>query len=182
MSWVDPKLTERGLQQAQDLGEFWTNAIKMDQVAAPTSFYTSPLRRCLQTVATTWQNVAGLPPSKSPIVHESLREIFGVHTCDKRSSTSQIQAEFPYFELSPGLTADDRLWTPDHRETMQEHAELWRNFLQDLFENDESTYVSITTHSGATRALYLAIGHPDVWTAAGSVVPIVVLGRRVKPS
>ncbi|OQO07305.1 hypothetical protein B0A48_07002 [Cryoendolithus antarcticus] len=181
MSWVDPELTETGLQQAQDLGKFWTNAIKTDKVAAPTSFYSSPLRRCLQTVETTWQNIPGLPPSKPPVVHESLREIFGVHTCDKRRSTSQIQAEFPYFDLSLIQTADDTLWTTDRRETMQEHAELWQQYLQDLFDNDESTYVSITTHSGATRALYLAIGHPDVWTAAGSVVPIVVRGRRVKP-
>ena len=90
-----------------------------------------------------------------------------------------MRHDYPQFVIPPDLAEEDTLWTPGSRETLEEHSRLWKDFLQELFTNDDSTFVSVTTHSGATRALYLAIGHPDVWTAAGSVVPIVVRARQV---
>ena len=112
-------------------------------------------------------------------MREPLRELFGVHTCDKRGPASKIGTDYPQFVTPPDFSEDDTLWTPEHREPLEEHSRLWQDFLHELFSTDGSTYVSLTTHSGATRALYLAIGHPDVWTAAGSVVPIVVRARRI---
>ena len=90
-----------------------------------------------------------------------------------------MRLDYPDFIIPDNLSEEDTLWTPYRRETLEEHSNLWQDFLQELFNTDNSTYVSLTTHSGATRALYLNIGHPDVWTAAGSVVPIVVRARRV---
>ncbi|KAK4574014.1 putative phosphoglycerate mutase pmu1 [Recurvomyces mirabilis] len=176
VTWLNPSLTEKGFEQARELGVFWRNTIDHDHVPPPESLYTSPLWRGLQTTDATWSNVLDLGRSR-PVVTEELREVYGVHTCDKRGSASATTEHFPDFVLAPGLSEEDELWTPDRRETLDEHADLWRTFLQYLFDTDTSTFVSITTHSGATRALYAAIGHPDVWLAAGSVVPIMVRGR-----
>lgn len=180
LEWADAVLTEKGAQQAQDLGNFWNEAIARSKVCPPTAFYTSPLRRCLQTIEATWSKVSGISTSAAPIVREQLREIFGVHTCDRRGPTSWIREHYPDFVLPPDTPEEDPWWTPDHRETLEQHSQLWREFLCELFDGDDSTYVSITTHSGAIRALYHALGHPDVWTAAGSCVPIAVRARRME--
>jgi broad specificity phosphatase PhoE len=179
ITWVDPELTAVGIQQALELRDFWAKAIQNDGVCAPTSFYTSPLRRCLHTAQLTWSTILKHPQAKSIVVKEHLREIFGVHTCDKRGATSTIRHDYPQFVIPTDFAEKDTLWNPGYRETLDEHSRLWQEFLQELFATDDSTFVSLTTHSGATRALYLAIGHPDVWTAAGSVVPIVVRAQRV---
>lgn len=117
-----------------------------------------------------------------PVVKEALREIHGVHTCDKRSSRDHIQSNFPGFEIEPGFSKQDELWRPDHRETFDERVPVMQEFLEELFRDNVATFVSLTTHSGALRALYKAIGHPDVWVAAGAVVPIVVRARGVGTS
>ena len=93
MQWLDAVLTGKGVQQAEELGKFWDHAIQSDGVCAPTSFYTSPLRRCLQTAMVTWGNVKALPDPSPPVVVEALREIFGVHTCDKRGKASQMRLD-----------------------------------------------------------------------------------------
>lgn len=113
-----------------------------------------------------------------PIVKEALREITGVHTCDKRRNRSWIETAFPNYEIEPGFTEMDELWSSDRRETLEEHAALVTSFLTEVFEDDEATFISFTTHSGTIRALYLAIGHPDVWVAPGAVVPVVVRRER----
>ncbi|SMR63825.1 unnamed protein product [Zymoseptoria tritici ST99CH_3D1] len=178
LTWVDPRLTNKGLEQAKAAGKFWIDANAVDMVPLPQKFFTSPLTRCLQTVEATWADVP-MPESQpfQPVVVEATRELFGVHTCDRRSARSAIEFAFPTFKIEPSMTEEDELWSADFRETAEDHGKLWRDFLSQLFEDSDSTYVSVTTHSGATRALYTVLGHPDVWTAAGSVVPIVVCAR-----
>ncbi|KAK4501840.1 hypothetical protein PRZ48_007649 [Zasmidium cellare] len=177
-TWLDARLTEKGEQQARDLSGFWKEALEVSKVPAPDRHYTSPLTRCLQTARLTFADVP-LPSGNSfrPIVKEALREIHGVHTCDKRSSRDEILSQFPEFALEPGFSDEDELWKPDHRETLEERIPLMRQFLHEVFQDAESTFISLTTHSGAIRALYKAIGHPDVWVAAGAVVPIVVRSK-----
>ena len=109
-----------------------------------------------------------------PIVKEAIREVYGVHTCDKRSTCSWIQSEFPEYIIEPGFAEVDDLWTPQKRETLDEHTSMVKEFLDEVFRDDSATFMSITTHSGTIRALYLAIGHPDVWVAAGAVIPVVI--------
>jgi broad specificity phosphatase PhoE len=109
-----------------------------------------------------------------PIVKEAIREAFGVHTCDKRSTRSWIHSEFPEYIIEPGFPEVDELWTPHKRETLDEHAAMVKEFLDEVFSDDSATFISVTTHSGTIRALYLAIDHPDVWVAAGSVIPVVI--------
>lgn len=109
-----------------------------------------------------------------PIIKESLREQFGVHTCDRRSSLSAIRRLFPQYEIEKGFTENDELWTSEQRESVEEVTLRLKGFLQQLFQDDDSTYVSVTTHSGAIRALEAALGHPDVWPGVGSMIPFMV--------
>lgn len=174
-TWLDAPLTGKGQQQATDLSVFWKQALEVSKIPAPQKHYTSPLTRCLQTVQLTFKDVP-LPPEHPfrPVVKEALREVHGVHTCDKRGSRDRIQSRFPDFEIEPGLSEQDELWKPNHRETLEERVPVMHHFLTELFRDTNATFVSLTTHSGAIRALYKAIGHPDIWVAAGAVVPLVV--------
>lgn len=173
--WLDASLTRKDEQQAIVLKVFWTEAIESSKVPAPERYYSSPLTRCLHTVSLTFGDIP-LPSDRpfKPVVKEALREIHGVHTCDKRSTRSHIQSHFPSFEIEPGFAEKDELWQPDRRETVEERVPLMRQLLAEVFEDSNATFVSLTTHSGAIRALYATIGHPDVWVAAGAVVPLVV--------
>ncbi|PIA89057.1 hypothetical protein CB0940_07286 [Cercospora beticola] len=171
-TWLDARLTSKGKQQAQDLRSFWLHASQVDKVPLPQTIYSSPLIRALQTTSLAFQDIPEL--KFKPIIKESLREITGVHTCDKRSSKSSIEAEFPEYQVESEMTEEDTRWKVDRRETLTERVEVINDFLAKVFSEDPSTFVSLTTHSGAIRALYQAIGHPDVWVAAGAVVPIVI--------
>lgn len=104
MSWVDPLLTDKGVEQAKGLGKFWTDAIATDHMPLPQRFCTSPLTRCLQTTHATWSDVP-LPDGGTfqPMVIEAARELFGVHTCDKRGTRTAIEARFPAFEIEPEM-------------------------------------------------------------------------------
>lgn len=48
-NFTDPHLTAKGYEQAQNVGEFFGNAIKNHKLAMPQSYYVSPLARCLST-------------------------------------------------------------------------------------------------------------------------------------
>ena len=177
MTWHDAHLTPKGITQAEEAGDFWANAVSADKVPVPEKWFTSPLTRCLHTTETMRKRVQmTIPLSSPPFLSEAVREISGVHTCDKRSTRSAIEAAFPEFILEGSMSEEDNLWHANKRNTPEEHVKMWRTFLEQLFV-DNSTFIFIATHSGATRALYLAIGHPVVWTAAGSIVPILVRGQ-----
>jgi hypothetical protein len=67
---------------------------------------------------------------------QNCREENGVHTCDKRSSRSDIQAYKPHFSIEAGLTEEDLLWHPTIRETKPEVAERARKVLDFIFKSD----------------------------------------------
>ncbi|KAI4253618.1 MAG: hypothetical protein LQ352_003577 [Teloschistes flavicans] len=152
--WVDAHLTDLGIQQAQAVNAFWKHQIAHAKTPAPESYYTSPLRRCLATANHTFANLdlsslppTPLPPTPSgsstakepqykPVVKELLREVNGVHTCDRRSSRSTLAAEFPNFTFEAGFAEHDELWMPDHRETNDEIDRRMKRLLDDIFGSD----------------------------------------------
>jgi len=173
-TWLDARLTDRGKQQAKALADFWQEGAVTWKMPLPESYYTSPLARCLETERLIYSELQHLGSSYRPVVKDAIREIYGVHTCDKRSSTSWIQSNFPEALFDPSFTEQDELWTQDVRETLEERVPVMANLLEELFKEDSATFISLTMHSGAIRALYLATSHPDVWVAAGAIVPIVI--------
>lgn len=53
--------------------------------------------------------------------------------------------------------------------------------LDDLFMHDEeSTYISVTSHSGSIQALLHAIGHRPFILPTGGVIPVLVKVVKVK--
>jgi hypothetical protein len=47
---------------------------------------------------------------------QDFREVFGVHTCDRRLNRSDFAKRFPMLLIEPSLAEEDTLWTPDIRE------------------------------------------------------------------
>lgn len=190
--WVDAHLTDLGIQQAQAVNAFWKHQIAHAKTPAPESYYTSPLRRCLATANHTFANLdlsslppTPLPPTPSgsstakepqykPVVKELLREVNGVHTCDRRSSRSTLAAEFPNFTFEAGFAEHDELWMPDHRETNDEIDRRMKRLLDDIFGSDACVYVSLTAHSGAICSLLRVLGHREFRLPTGAVIPVLV--------
>ncbi|KAI4205220.1 MAG: hypothetical protein LQ350_000542 [Teloschistes chrysophthalmus] len=189
--WVDAHLTDLGIQQAQAVNAFWERQLTEAKTPAPESYYTSPMRRCLATANLTFANLDLSSPSSStpqppgdtttkneplyrPVVKELLREVNGVHTCDRRSSRSTLAAEFPNFTFEAGFAEHDELWTPDHRETNEEIDRRMKKLLDDIFTHDDSVFVSLTAHSGAICSLLRVLGHREFRLSTGAVIPVLV--------
>jgi broad specificity phosphatase PhoE len=85
MTWgPDPELTPLGISQAQAVHRCWHEQAPLGApiTADEMRWYVSPLTRTGQTLLLTWgEMLAGTPEC-----WEDWREIYGCHTCDKRSS------------------------------------------------------------------------------------------------
>ncbi|KAJ5482639.1 Histidine phosphatase superfamilyclade-1 [Penicillium sp. IBT 31633x] len=173
-NWVDARLTEQGKCQAQLAHAAWEQQIKAG-IPSPESYYVSPLNRCLETAQITFQglSMAGTDPFK-PTIKELLRETMGQHTCDRRSLASDIAKEYPDYLFEASFSEEDRLWDPKIRESNEERNERLRCLLNDIFASDESSYVSLTAHSGAITSILEVVGHRRFALATGAVIPVLV--------
>jgi hypothetical protein len=108
-----------------------------------------------------------------------LRETNGVHTCDRRSPSTVIEADFPSYILSPSLPATDVSWTPDVRETHDQHVIREHEFLENVWQDDRREFLSFTAHSGTIAALLGAVGHRAYALPTGGVIPVVVKGEKL---
>ncbi|CAO2657228.1 Nn.00g033540.m01.CDS01 [Neocucurbitaria sp. VM-36] len=154
VTWADAHLTETGVAQANRVNTFWKYLIKDQKITPPETYYTSPLYRCLDTAKLTF---SGLDlPHKSPFVptiKEFLREGISAHTCDRRSNKTYIHNNFPSFNFEKGFAEADPYWTELHAEPRANQDARSKAVLDDIFSNDDSTYVSITSHSGEIASL-----------------------------
>lgn len=67
---------------------------------------------------------------------QDFREIYGSHTCDRRSPARVIQERFPMVKIEPGFTEEDELWLPDDRET-DAHMQLRaRRYMDRIFAGE----------------------------------------------
>ncbi|KAI9881498.1 MAG: hypothetical protein M1830_000061 [Pleopsidium flavum] len=178
--WADAHLTENGVEQARIAMRFWAHEIDTQMIPVPETYYTSPLDRCLATTNITF---SGLKlPSRRPFipeVKELLREAIGVHTCDRRSSKTYIQENFPTYTFETGFTEMDLLWKPDVRETDSALDARLKKLLDDVFSHDHSTYISFTSHSGAIAALLRVLGHRKFSLVTGAVIPVLVKAETI---
>ena len=149
VTWSDAHLSPLGVTQALAVNEFWASEIKNQKIPTPQSYYTSPLTRCLQTANYTF-NGLDLPARHPfiPEVKEYFREGISGHTCDRRSNETYIHNLFPSYRIEPGFTQDDELWVALHGETNTDQDVRSKMVLDSVFSTDDSTYISITSHSG----------------------------------
>ena len=152
--WDDARLTPLGVTQALTANQFWKTEIEVQKIPTPQSFYTSPLTRCLQTANLTF---TGLPLPRQyafvPEVKEFFREGISGHTCDRRGSRTYISNTFPDYKIEPGFSETDQLWQALHAETATDQDIRSKKVLDDVFSTDDSTYISITSHSGEIASL-----------------------------
>lgn len=96
--------------------------MKTQHIPVPERYYSSPLDRCLATANITFSSLQ-LPAHQPfiPAVKELLREVIGIHTCDRRSNKNYIHRNFPAYTFELGFTEEDELWRPDVRETHSVH-------------------------------------------------------------
>ncbi|KAJ4358477.1 putative phosphoglycerate mutase pmu1 [Didymosphaeria variabile] len=183
VTWADAHLTPKGVSQAQDVNRFWKKLLTTEKIAAPQTYYTSPLFRCLDTARLTF---SGLPlPRKSPFVptiKEYFREGISAHTCDRRSNKTYIHANFPTYKFERGFAEHDPYWTELHAEPSADQDIRSKKVLDDVFSNDKSTYISVTAHSGEIASLLRVLGHRVFGLSTGASIPVLVKATTIKGS
>ncbi|KAL5632159.1 hypothetical protein ACGC1H_000239 [Rhizoctonia solani] len=183
MTWgPDALLTELGKQQAQLAHNAWvTELAKSDPVPLPSKLFSSPMSRAASTLDITFTGIllteSGKNDKVRPYVMEGLREVIGVHTCDKRRTKSYIREAYNDFRIEPGFTEEDELWTADHRETNAETDSRLRATLDTIFGRllgSKDTFISVTAHSGAISSALRVLGHRAYSLPTGGVIPVVI--------
>ncbi|CAI1537169.1 hypothetical protein SEUBUCD646_0K00980 [Saccharomyces eubayanus] len=191
--WVDSRLTPLGKEQVRRTG---TNVLlpmikQLDML--PHVFFSSPMRRCLETFIESWTpvlNETQKPMSENKIstrIIESLRETLGSHTCDKRVAHSMTVGEYQDFIMDSGHTVhwhyvtdyseEDELWLVNHRETNPELDMRTQDGLSQLFGqlSTEERFISLTCHSGVIQSVLRNLKHPPIYNLeTGKVVGVVV--------
>lgn len=205
MTWSDARLTDLGREQARLAHDTWRKQIEDNdhKIPFPESFYVSPLKRCLETASVTFEDL-DMPAVKPfrPVVKEVvdrtprrnlfvrtdwmmyclqlLRETLGMHTCDRRSTKSSIQAEFPLYRFEDGFAEPDPLWDPTLRESDSARNARLQRFLDDVFTADPAVFVSLTAHSGAITSILDVAGHRPFALATGAAIPVLVRAECVE--
>ncbi|EJT46043.1 hypothetical protein A1Q1_05425 [Trichosporon asahii var. asahii CBS 2479] len=170
----DPSLTPLGHDQTKAVGAAWKREAAAGAPVDKIRFFTSPLQRTCQTMINSWGDMLGPPET-----WEDFREIYGSHTCDKRSPARTIRERFPMVKIEPGFTEEDELWLPDDRET-DAHMQLRaRRYMDRIFAGEApETYISITGHGAIFRNLLVVLGHKPWPLSTGEMIPVVVKATR----
>ncbi|KAF2435903.1 phosphoglycerate mutase-like protein [Tothia fuscella] len=177
ISWRDARLTDKGITQALAANQFWKTH---EDVPRPQSYYSSPLDRCCATASLTFDSLP-LPEDRpfKPVLKELLREALGVHTCDARSSKSEIHSRWPDFAFEDGFAESDPLWTADLRESDSHLTARLKKAMEDIFYHDSNTFLSVTAHSGAIAGALRAFGHVPFALQTGGVIPVLLKVSKV---
>ncbi|KAM0264304.1 hypothetical protein ACHAQJ_000794 [Trichoderma viride] len=178
--FTDAKLVEQGIEQAKALGQFWLQETKSKGVQLPNTLYTSPLARCLETTKHVYSEVMPAQHrSFQPTVKELLRERLTDHTCDSRSTKSWIQQNYPGYILEQTFSEQDTLWHADRYESNDEHVSRTQRVLEDIFSNDDSAFISLSTHSYTISTILEVIGTSGFRVAEGTMIPLFIKCERV---
>ncbi|KAI1074790.1 phosphoglycerate mutase-like protein [Whalleya microplaca] len=178
-TWRDARLTEAGIAQCSKAASFWANALSASKIPAPQTYYSSPLTRSATTANLTFGALA-LPADRpfAPTVKELLREGISPRTCDERPDRAALQALLPHFRFEDGFAEVDPLWRAGEGETDEAMAVRTKRVLDDIFGNDQSTWVSITTHSGQITQSLKVLGHIPFSLTTGQAIPVLVRAER----
>ncbi|KAL2073622.1 hypothetical protein VTL71DRAFT_10948 [Oculimacula yallundae] len=182
-TWSDALLTPLGESQALSANAFWRLQISDQKIPTPETFYTSPLLRCLATANLTFSGL-DLPKDRPfiPTIKEGLREVIGVHTCDRRSSKSVIHEHYPDWPFEEGFAEEDPLWSAELRETDEAIDQRTLSAVEDLFESDDHTYISISSHSGQIASMLRVLNHRVFGLGTGQAIPVLVKAEKVPGS
>ncbi|ORY66139.1 histidine phosphatase superfamily [Pseudomassariella vexata] len=180
-TWADAHLVDAGIKQAQIVASLWLDGAK-EGMPLPGTIYSSPLARCLEMTKLVYTPVlAEHQRPFQPVVKELLRERLTAHTCDRRSSRTWIKQNYPQYLLKD-LEETDTLWSADKVETAEEHASRKLRLFEDIFAQDTSLFISLTTHSYAITGVLAVIGAEKFRVTEGTMFPLFVKASKVAPS
>lgn len=164
-TWADARLTEVGIGQAKTASQVWSKALAAG-LPAPQRYYSSPLTRCMQTAYYTFSSIPAANFQKMEL-KEMLRETIGAHTCDRRSTKTEIDEFWKaeknagrgldyYFE--DGFREEDELWDHVLRELPAGEDRRSVLALDDIFDfgrtqGEDAVWISISGHSGIIASL-----------------------------
>ncbi|CAH02486.1 putative phosphomutase [Kluyveromyces lactis] len=172
---VDAQLTELGKQQVRSTGKELLLPM-VEKIGFPEKFYSSPLRRCLETYMESWGQVftSELVSSSTEVsvyVKEQCRETLGRHYCDKRLPHDHVVEQYGeetllgntkvHWVYEPGMANEDTMWSETHRETVEEIDYRIGGALQELLSGEER-YISLTCHSGVIQSALRVLKHPEI--------------------
>ncbi|EMD40116.1 hypothetical protein CERSUDRAFT_151079, partial [Gelatoporia subvermispora B] len=173
----DPLLTPLGIDQAQAARTAWQAELPKG-IPLPQCFYCSPLKRALDTWRITFDEGKALPEDRpNVLILENLREEYGEHTCDMRSTRSQLESEYwpPLYTFEEGFAEKDPVWEPEERETKEHVRQRALTVLDRIFGNDrDEIYITITAHSGIINGFLGAMGRQPYALPTGGILPLVV--------
>ncbi|CAO1636832.1 unnamed protein product [Parajaminaea phylloscopi] len=119
--------------------------------------------------------VSGQRQVDPPLITEGLRENYrDEHTCDERSTRSEIARFTPKWSIEEGFTEQDELFGKIH-ETVEEMTVRVANAVKDIFAHSEGhEVIHISSHSGVMESLWKATGHRHFKPATGAIVPLII--------
>ncbi|KAL1406365.1 putative phosphoglycerate mutase pmu1 [Vanrija albida] len=174
----DPELTPLGHEQTLAIQAAWRRELPHGAPINPDEihWFVSPLTRTCQTMLNSWGDLL----KGTPETWEDFREIYGSHTCDRRSSKAYISKRFPMVKIEDGFTEEDELWRPDDRETNTHMQHRMRRAMDRIFDGAATeTYISITAHGAILSNLLAVLGHQAYPLTTGEMIPVVVKATKL---
>ncbi|KAK8093050.1 phosphoglycerate mutase [Apiospora kogelbergensis] len=187
ISWVDSPLVQKGREQARELARDWVKWNTENGMPIPGTIYTSPMDRCLETTMLIYGDVLRENGRNvQPVVKENLRERLTNHTCDRRHTRSWIEENYPKCHFESGFKDKDMLWKARisgtvNAETDDEHTLRKHCLLEDIFDTDNSHFISMTTHSYAISAILASVGSPIFRVKEGSMLAMLIKAEKEPP-
>ncbi|KAJ3135435.1 hypothetical protein HDU90_003837 [Geranomyces variabilis] len=164
--FFDAQLTPLGITQLSAQA----SVVAAERAAGMTTAlpFSSPLSRCLDTTTRVFGKQEG-------VVLENLREVYGEHTCDHRRRASELKARWSGFDFSD-LSEEDKLWTPNERETVEHSVIRVRGALSQIMAAKEGQEVlqPVVCHGGVIEALIQITGHRVFDVPPGGALPMVL--------
>ncbi|SJX62013.1 uncharacterized protein SRS1_10639 [Sporisorium reilianum f. sp. reilianum] len=115
-----------------------------------------------------------LHPKLTPEVKELFREEYGEHTCDQRSTRSQLAKTYPNVAFEPGFKEEDPLWTTTRETDSHLDARIQQALTQMFNEAQRDQVVSLTSHSGVMQSLFRVVGHYPIRPSTGALIPLII--------
>ena len=146
----DSPLVEKGLEQAQELGQEW------DELSTIQKVFVSPLTRTLQTSQGIFKNHSEV----KIIALDQIKEFpQGIEICNKRREKQELQEMFPNIDFSQLDSESDEMWRTERVENIDELKHRVKDF-KEFLKSLEETEIAVVSHSAIlNQILYGTIGN-----------------------
>ncbi|CAI4214000.1 unnamed protein product [Parascedosporium putredinis] len=160
--WADPLLTPAGEYEAYKANAYFKDRYETQNMPHFESYYSSPYRGAPS------RPTSPSPTSPSPRTAPS-------------PPKTDIAALFPSYRFEDGFSEEDELWHSYEAETTAAQAVRAKTVLDDVFRGDDTTWISVTSHSGQITQLLAALNHRAFRLSTGQIIPVLVKATLADP-